>query len=92
MTTKRLLTSNPAPSAARETVQPEPWWRFPIVWMVIAGPALVVVAGIVTAVIAWRGADPVLTVSAAPMSRAGEAPAMQGRNKAAENAVRPGGH
>lgn len=65
-----------------------PWWRFPIVWMVIAGPLIVVVAGVSTAVIAVKGADPVLTMSA-PVARAGEAPAMQARNKAAENAVSP---
>ena len=38
----------------------QPWWRFPHVWMVIAGPAAVVVAAIATAVIAVRGADPVV--------------------------------
>jgi hypothetical protein len=37
-----------------------PWWRHGHVWLVIAGPALVVVAGVVTAVIAVRGADPVV--------------------------------
>ncbi|RZI81635.1 MAG: hypothetical protein EOP38_18675 [Rubrivivax sp.] len=60
-----------------------------MVWMVVAGPALVVVAGTATAVIAWRHADPVLTLAPAPVGRVGEAPAMQARNKAAENAVRP---
>lgn len=34
------------------TTTPEPaalaWWRYPMLWMVIAGPALVVVAGFVT--------------------------------------------
>ena len=29
-----------------------PWWRYPFVWLVIAGPAAVVVAGFVTAFIA----------------------------------------
>jgi uncharacterized protein len=38
-----------------------PWYRYPMVWLVIGGPAVVVVAGIVTAVIAYRGADPVVT-------------------------------
>ena len=37
-----------------------PWWKFGHVWMILAGPAVVVVAGIVTAVIAARGADPVV--------------------------------
>lgn len=42
------------PAAAR------PWWREPFVWMLIAGPAAVVVAGIATAVLAYRGADRLL--------------------------------
>lgn len=37
-----------------------PWWKYGHVWMVLAGPAIVVVAGIVTAVIAMNGADPVV--------------------------------
>lgn len=37
-----------------------PWWKYGHVWLVLAGPALVVVAGIVTAVIAFDGADPVV--------------------------------
>lgn len=38
----------------------EPWWKFGHVWLVLAGPALVVVAGLVTAYIAMRAPDPVL--------------------------------
>ena len=34
------------------TTTPAPWWKYGHVWLVIAGPAAVVVAGIVTAVIA----------------------------------------
>jgi len=37
-----------------------PWWRFPLLWMVIAGPALVVVASFVTLWLALRTPDPVL--------------------------------
>jgi uncharacterized protein len=37
-----------------------PWWRVGMVWLVLGGPAVVVVAAIATAVIAYRGADPVL--------------------------------
>lgn len=39
-----------------------PWWRVGMVWLVLGGPAVVVVAGITTAVIAYRGADPVIKV------------------------------
>ena len=61
-----------------------PWWRHPMMWLVVGGPAAVVVAGIVTAVIAVRYPDPVLDTSAAPPSGARtEMPAMQARNHAA---------
>ena len=39
---------------------PAPWWRFGFVWLVVAGPAIVVVAGLTTAWIAMRAPDPVL--------------------------------
>ncbi len=37
-----------------------PWWRYPLVWLVISGPAVVVVAGIITTWIAVRSQDPVV--------------------------------
>ena len=37
-----------------------PWWRYPLVWMVFAGPAIVVVAGFVTLYIALAVPDPVI--------------------------------
>jgi len=58
-----------------------PWWREPMVWLVIGGPAVVVVAGIVTAVIAVRGADVVITSS--DEKSFSDKPAVQGRNHAA---------
>jgi len=59
-----------------------PWWRFPIVWLVVGGPLAVVVAGVITAVIAVKGADiSVPTTSTAPQRS--EAPAMAARNHAA---------
>ncbi|MGA0613024.1 nitrogen fixation protein FixH [Caldimonas sp. KR1-144] len=59
-----------------------PWWRFPIVWLVIAGPLAVVVAGVLTAVLAVNGAD--ASVPAVPVTRErSAAPAMAGRNHAA---------
>lgn len=63
-----------------------PWWREPMVWLVIGGPAIVVVAAIATGIVAWRGADPLVleapAVSAAP-SNPTLAPAMTARNHAA---------
>lgn len=46
-----------------------PWWRIGMVWLVLGGPATVVVAGIVTAVIAYHGADPVVQDGAAPVAK-----------------------
>lgn len=37
-----------------------PWWRYGHMWLVLGGPAVVVLAGIATVVIATRGADTVI--------------------------------
>ena len=70
-----------------------PWWKHGLVWMVIAGPAFAVVAGIATLVVAVRQPDPVVTpdyyrkgieINKALAAREKAAlPAMQGRNHAA---------
>ena len=39
----------------------DPWWRHPLLWMVIAGPALVVVASFVTFWYAWGSPDPLVS-------------------------------
>jgi len=68
------------------------WWRVGMVWLVLGGPAVVVVAALGTAVVAYRGADPVL--SEAPTAQqvvrqlGPETPAMQARNHAATPAPR----
>ena len=67
-----------------------PWWRHGHVWLVISGPAIVVVAGFVTLWLAIRMPDPVvdenyyqaginINKTLAERQRA-LAPAMQGRN------------
>jgi hypothetical protein len=82
---------------------PIAWWRVPHMWMVVGGPLVVVVAGIVTAVIAVKGADPVLNkedyereLKAATQNLEGQAkidaliklqPAHQARNHAASPVV-----
>jgi hypothetical protein len=53
------------------------WWREPVMWLVVGGPAAVVVASLVTAGIALQRPDPVITVEQA------KPPAMQARNHAA---------
>jgi hypothetical protein len=75
------------PARARPTSQPEktePWWRVGMVWLVLGGPAAVVVAAVFTAVIAVRGADKVVTEAQRPAAEApvSELPAVQGRNLA----------
>ena len=56
-----------------------PWWRVRMVWLVIGGPAMVVVAGFVTLFIALRWGDPPLRQTAADPAEA-MAPATQARN------------
>ena len=74
---------------------PPPWWRFPIVWFVLAGPAAVVVAGFATMAIAYRHADVVLEETAIRSTASGNdptgpmAPALQARNHAATPPARP---
>ena len=79
------------PVSALAPVAP-PWWQVGMVWLVWGGPAVVVVASIVTGVIAYRGADEVLvnTPSArhAPVQPTGDTPAVQARNHAATAAPR----
>lgn len=71
-----------------------PWWRHGHVWLLIAGPAAVIVAGAATIVLAVRSPDPVVaqdyyrrgieinrTLAAAKDKTL--LPAMQGRNHAA---------
>jgi len=80
------LHRSPAPVSETGSPPPLPWWRFAMVWLVLAGPALVVVAGFVTMAIAYRHADVVVVAaparSAAPLAGA-TAPALQARNHAA---------
>lgn len=40
--------------------QSGPWWKHGHVWLLIAGPAAVIVAGVATAVIAASAPDPVV--------------------------------
>ena len=64
-----------------QTLQPKmPWWRVKTMWLVIGGPAAVVAAGILTAVIAVGGADPVVASDV----DGSDTPAVQARNHAAQ--------
>ena len=58
------------------------WWRVRMVWLVIAGPVLVVLAGAATAILALQDADTVVR-DASRTTAASQAPAVQARNHAA---------
>ena len=49
-----------------------PWWRHGMVWLVISGPAVVVIAGFATLAIALTYPDPLLQTT--------NTPAVQARN------------
>ena len=79
----------PNPPTSNET---SPWWRHGHVWLIIAGPAAVVVAGVITAWIAVASPDPVVAadyyrrgieINATKARERALLPAMQGRNHAA---------
>lgn len=94
---------NTAVNSTADPQKPLAWWRFPYMWLVVGGPLVVVVAAIITAVIAVRGADPVLNkedyerdLKAATENLDGKAkvdalitlqPASQARNHAASPVV-----
>ena len=78
--------------------QAQPWWKFGLVWMVFAGPAVVVVASFITLYLAIRVPDPVVTgyqsaqsqvVKSKPLESTNMAPAMQARNHAATGVPAP---
>lgn len=61
-----------------------PWWRVGMVWLVIGGPLVVVVAGFVTLALAIRHPDPLLPREATPTAAsAAQTPAIEARNHAA---------
>ena len=72
-------------SSGRIELNSGPWWRHPMMWLVVGGPLAVVVAAILTAVIAIRGADIVVDANGMERGTTGltHAPAVQGRNHAA---------
>ena len=79
--------SNPAETSQR------PWWSYGHIWLLIAGPAMVVVAGFFTYYLAVSRPDPVLSTQVP--SQAGQdagisqAPAVQARNHAATGELPP---
>ena len=71
-----------------------PWWKFGHVWLIIAGPLIVVVAGFVTLYLAIRTPDPVLSTTPVKVEtpgavQPGMAPAQAARNHAATGGAPP---
>jgi len=77
----------------------QPWWKFGHVWLVVAGPVVVVIASFITLYLAVTRPDPVLdenyyqkgmdinkTLADSPKSLA---PAMKARNHAATGVPDP---
>ena len=97
MNPSRLTNIN---AANPSTSEPKAWWSFGMVWLVIAGPAVVVVAAFATLYLAITIPDPVLpteirhprntsdnTSDNTAKIEAAMAPAMQARNHASTNVV-----
>lgn len=76
-----------------------PWWKFGHVWLVFAGPAIVVVASFITLYIAVTRVDPVISEDyyqkgieinktlGSTATASSLAPALQARNHAATGVV-----
>ncbi len=77
------------------TVNPDSAWREPMVWLVVGGPAAVVIASFMTLALALKHPDPPLDLRATShqaaddvepadvRAQSGDMPAMLGRNHAA---------
>ncbi|PKO59578.1 MAG: nitrogen fixation protein FixH [Betaproteobacteria bacterium HGW-Betaproteobacteria-18] len=77
----------------------DPWWKHGFVWMIIAGPAIVVVAGFVTLYLAVSSPNEIVNETTYQQGRqteqsvearqkeSSQAPAMLGRNHAATGIV-----
>lgn len=71
---------------------PAPWWKYGHVWLLVSGPAIVVVAGFITLYLAISRPDPLVTKDyyregldinkTLKQEAASMAPALQGRNHA----------
>ncbi len=82
-------------SGSHETEKPLAWWQVKMVWLVIAGPLIVVIAALSTAVVAIRGQDPVLVMGAEDLQvdpgkkdLPSYRPAIEGRNHATTGGIK----
>jgi uncharacterized protein len=59
-----------------------PWWREPMMWLVVGGPVAAMLACVATIVLALRHPDPVLDAKQRNAEAAHQLPAMKARNLA----------
>ncbi len=59
------------PSTSQPT---QPWYRYGMVWLLLAGPVIVILAGVATAYIAMSAPDPVLANDAYEFGQGTAAP------------------
>jgi hypothetical protein len=75
------------------SAEPRPWWRERMMWLVVGGPSVVVVASFATLALAIRFPDPViesktrLSADSAEEQGAALQPAVKARNHAATGGV-----
>ena len=69
----------------------KPWWQYRMVWLIIGGPLVVVIASFVTLGLALRHPDPVIESTATAVQDGAHVPALQGRNHAATGGVKGDG-
>lgn len=81
------MTQSKSDSSAGAT---KPWWQYRMVWLVIGGPLVVVIASFVTLGLALRHPDPVIEPSVTAQDSA-HMPALQGRNHAATGGIKGDG-
>lgn len=79
------MTTQHMPAPSSDTM---PWWKYRMVWLVIGGPLVVVVASFITLALAIQNPDPVLDTTSTVRTDAAHLPAMQGRNHAATGGVK----
>jgi len=78
---KPQLSTNPTQTPPPQPEPSSPWWRWPMVWLVISGPLVVMVASFATLTLALLYPDPVQV--SAPAATTRDMPAVQARNHAA---------
>jgi uncharacterized protein len=65
-----------------------PWWREPMMYLVVGGPLAVIVASFVTLGLALRYPDPPVQTRQVVADEAGQQPAVTARNHAATGGKR----